>query len=224
MIPLRDNIPSERFPFVTYGIIALNVLVFWYEIRLGSAVDRFVDAFGLVPVRFHGTRDPMARFVPVLTSMFLHGGFMHLLGNMLFLHIFGDNVEDRFGHLRFLVFYLACGTIAALVQAGMLANSTMPMVGASGAIAGVTGAYFVFYPRARVLMLVPIFLFWEVIQVPAVVFLFLWFAMQLAYGVISLGGPETGGVAWWAHVGGFGGGALGAVLFAPRRSAQPRLV
>ena len=140
MIPLRDNIPSERFPFVTYGIIALNVLVFWYEIRLGSAVDRFVDAFGLVPVRFHGTRDPMARFVPVLTSMFLHGGFMHLLGNMLFLHIFGDNVEDRFGHLRFLVFYLACGTIAAIVQASMLANSPMPMVGASGAIAGVTGA------------------------------------------------------------------------------------
>lgn len=217
MIPLRDNIPSVRVPFVTYAIIALNVWAFWYEIRLGSSLERFVDAFGLVPARFHSAKDPVARFVPLMTSMFLHGGFMHLLGNMLFLHIFGDNVEDRFGHLRFLIFYLACGALAGVVQANVLAHSHMPMVGASGAIAGVTGAYFVFYPRARVLMLVPIFVFWEVIQVPAVLFLFLWFAMQLAYGMISLGGPQTGGVAWWAHVGGFGGGAIGGLLFAPRR-------
>ena len=216
MIPLRDDIPSRRFPFITYGIIAMNVVVFWHELQLGSGLDRFVDSFGLVPVRFHGAYDPVARFVPVLTSMFVHGGLMHLLGNMLFLHIFGDNVEDRFGHFRFLAFYLGCGTIAAVVQVAMLPRSAMPMVGASGAVAGVTGAYFVFYPRARVLMLVPIFLFWEVIQVPAVVFLLLWFAMQLAYGMVSLGRPESGGVAWWAHVGGFGSGAMAAFLLSWR--------
>ena len=115
MIPLRDNIPSERVPVVTYGIIAVNVLVFWYELRLGPGLDRFVDAFGLVPARFHGTHDPMARFVPIFTSMFLHGGLMHLVGNMLFLHIFGDNVEDRLGHVRFFLFYLGCGVVAAVV-------------------------------------------------------------------------------------------------------------
>jgi membrane associated rhomboid family serine protease len=220
VIPLRDNVPSQRLPFVTYAIIAANVVVFWHEMRLGDGLERFVDTFGLIPLRFHGARDPLLRFLPVFTSMFLHGGLMHLIGNMLFLHIFGDNVEDRIGHVRFLVFYLACGTVAALLQAAMLPHSPLPMVGASGAIAGVTGAYFVLYPRARVSMLVPIFLFWEVIQVPAVVFLLLWFAMQVAYGMMSLGGPETGGVAWWAHVGGFGTGAIGALLLQPRRRAR----
>src|SRR5256885_7300548 len=113
MIPLRDNIPSERTPVVTYGIIAVNVLVFWYELRLGPGLDRFVDAFGLVPARFHGTHDPLSRFVPIFTSIVLHGGLMHLVGNMLFLHIFGANVEDRLGLLRFLLFYLASGFVAA---------------------------------------------------------------------------------------------------------------
>jgi membrane associated rhomboid family serine protease len=220
VIPLRDNVPSQRLPFVTYAIIAANVVVFWHEMRLGNGLERFVDTFGLIPRRFHGAHDPLLRFLPVFTSMFLHGGLMHLIGNMLFLHIFGDNVEDRFGHVRFLVFYLGCGTVAALLQTAMLPHSPLPMVGASGAIAGVTGAYFVFYPRARVSMLVPIFLFWEVIQIPAVAFLLLWFAMQLAYGMMSLGGPESGGVAWWAHVGGFAAGAIGALLLQPRRRAR----
>lgn len=218
MIPLRDDVPSRSIPIVTYGIIALNVAVFWYELQLGHALGRFLDVFGLVPLRFEAARDPLARFVPVYTSMFLHGGWLHLLSNMLFLHIFGDNVEDRLGHFRFLFFYLGCGTIAGLVQVKMLMHSELPMVGASGAIAGVTGAYLVFFPRARVLTLVPFFLFWEVVQVPAVLFLLLWFVMQVFYGMSALGGPETGGVAWWAHVGGFGGGALGALLFAPRQA------
>ncbi len=196
-------------------------MVFWHEIQLGAGLERFVDAFGLVPVRLHGAHDPLARFLPVLTSMFVHGGLMHLIGNMLFLHIFGDNVEDRFGHFRFLVFYLGCGAVAAVAQTVMSPRSRVPMVGASGAIAGVTGAYFVFYPRARVLMLVPIFLFWDVIQVPAVVFLVLWFATQLAYGMISLGGAETGGVAWWAHVGGFASGVIAALLL--RQRGRPTL-
>jgi len=147
---------------------------------------------------------------------------MHLVGNMLFLHIFGDNVEDRLGHARFALFYLGCGTIAALVQVNMLRHSGLPMVGASGAIAGVTGAYFVFYPRARIVTLIPIFFFWEIVQVPAVVFLLLWFAMQVAYGMLALAGPQTGGVAWWAHVGGFAGGAVGGLLLAPRKVAVYR--
>lgn len=220
MIPLRDDIPSRGIPFVSYVIIGLNVFVFWYELQLGRALEHFLDVFGLVPLRFEAASDPVARFLPVYTSMFLHGGWLHLLSNMLFLYIFGDNVEDRLGHLRFLVFYLGCGTIAALVQVNMLAHSALPMVGASGAIAGVTGAYFVFFPRARVLTLVPIFIFWEVVQVPAVLFLLLWFVMQVLYGMSALGGPETGGVAWWAHVGGFGGGAIGGPLLAPRN--RPR--
>src|SRR5437879_1204050 len=149
MIPLRDDVRTRSAAVVTYGIIALNILAFWYEVRLGSATGHFLDHFGFVPRRFHAARDPLKRFLPVLTSMFLHGGLWHLAGNMLFLKIFGDAVEDRFGHGRFLVFYLGCGAIAALVQASMQPHSVTPMVGASGAIAGVTGAYFVFYPRAR---------------------------------------------------------------------------
>jgi membrane associated rhomboid family serine protease len=212
MIPIRDDVASRTIPFVTYGIIALNVLAFWYEIRLGHGSERFVEAFGLVPLRFHAMHDPIRRFTPVLTSMFLHGGLMHLLGNMLFLHIFGDNVEDRLGHRRFLLFYLACGTIAAFVQADILPRSTVPMIGASGAIAGVAGAYFVFYPRARVLVLVPLLLFYEILDVPAVVFLLLWFVMQIAFAVSGHGASPGAGVAWWAHLGGFAGGVLGAMV------------
>ena len=217
MIPLRDDIPSRGFALINYGLIAANVAVFAYELHLGRGLDRFLQVFGLVPVRFNGAEDAAIRFIPVYTSMFLHGGWLHLVGNMLFLNIFGDNVEDRLGHVRYLLFYLGCGTIAALVQVHMFEHSSMPMVGASGAIAGVTGAYFVFYPRARVVTLVPILFFWEIIQVPAVVLLLLWFVMQVAYGMTSLRGAESGGVAWWAHIGGFGGGALFALLFSRRK-------
>jgi membrane associated rhomboid family serine protease len=212
MIPIRDDIASRTTPFATYGIIALNLLAFWYEIRLGQRSDRFVEAFGLVPLRFHAMHDPIRRFMPVLTSMFLHAGVMHLIGNMLFLKIFGDNVEDRLGHVRFLLFYLGCGTIAALVQADMQPRSTIPMIGASGAIAGVTGAYFVFYPRARVLILVPFFLLYEVFEISAVIFLLLWFMMQIAFAISELGVSPAAGTAWWAHVGGFAGGVVGAMV------------
>ena len=218
MIPLRDDIPSRSVPFVTYAIIGINVVVFYYELRLGSRLDAYLEHFGLVPLRYSTARDPIQRFIPIYSSMFLHGGVLHLVGNMLFLHIFGDNVEDRLGHLRYLLFYLLCGTAAALMQITMLAHSALPMVGASGAIAGVTGAYFVFYPRARVLTLIPIFLFWEIVQIPAVVFLLFWFSLQVISGMGSLGsGAEGGGVAWWAHVGGFGSGAIAGPLLAPKR-------
>jgi rhomboid family protein len=217
MIPLRDDIPSRRAPVVTYALIAANVLAFAYEVHLGRASGRFLEAFGLVPSRFHGGHGIAARFLPVYSSMFLHGGLMHLAGNMLFLHIFGDNVEDRLGHGRFLLFYLGCGTIAAVVQVAMLAHSSLPMVGASGAIAGVTGAYFVFYPRARVQTVVPVLLFYQLVWVPALLFLLLWFVMQLLFAMMTLGAPAAGGVAWWAHVGGFAGGAIGGPMLAQRR-------
>ena len=151
MIPLRDIIPSRTTPVVTISIIALNVLVFVYELSLGRAVDVFTLYYGLVPAAFS--------WVNVFTSMFLHGGFMHVAGNMLYLWIFGDNVEDRMGHGRFLVFYLLCGVAAALAQTVTAPESAIPMVGASGAIAGVMGAYFVLYPRSRIVALIPIFFF-----------------------------------------------------------------
>jgi membrane associated rhomboid family serine protease len=216
VFPLRDDIPSRRPPVVTYAVIAANVLIFFYETQLGGDLESFIHDFGLVPVHFraaHGAE----RWIPVFTSMFLHGGLLHLLGNMLYLHIFGDNVEDRLGHLRFLFFYLLCGVAAALGQVLLAPGSRLPMVGASGAIAGVTGAYFVFFRHARILTIVPIFFYAELVQIPAVVFLVFWFVMQLAYGAASLGmqGAEMGGVAWWAHIGGFLCGIVAGRALAP---------
>ncbi|MGH7804458.1 MAG: rhomboid family intramembrane serine protease, partial [Candidatus Binatia bacterium] len=205
MIPLRDDQPSPAFPFVTYGLIAANVALFVHELRLGPALEPFVREFGLVPARISRSTELGARFFPFVSSMFLHGGVLHLAGNMLYLHIFGDGVEGRLGHARFLAFYLACGIAAGALQVAMFPSSTLPMVGASGAIAGVTGAYFLFFPFARIVTLVPIPLVTRFVRVPAVLFLFLWFVLQLAYGSATLGvkGANAGGVAWWAHVGGF---------------------
>jgi membrane associated rhomboid family serine protease len=212
MIPLRDTIPTVRVPFVTYALVATNVVVFLYQLRLGDAVEAFMHTYGLVP------RELRRDLGPLLTSMFLHGGWMHLLGNMLYLHIFGDNVEDRLGHLRFLVLYVTAGAVAGLAQVLIHPTSSVPMVGASGAIAGVTGAYFLFYPRARVVTLVPVFVFLHVVEIPAFFFLFFWFAFQLMLGVGSLGSQVMGGVAFWAHIGGFVAGMiLGPMLARPRR-------
>ena len=163
--------------------------------------------------------DAPATLAPLVTSMFLHGGWMHLLGNMLYLHIFGDNVEDRLGHFRYLFFYLATGIVAGVAQLVISPNSSLPMVGASGAIAGVTGAYFLFFPRARVVTLVPVFIFIQIVELPAVFFLFFWFAFQLLLGIGSLGTDASGGgVAFWAHIGGFiAGMVLGPLLAQPRR-------
>jgi membrane associated rhomboid family serine protease len=219
MIPLRDTIPSARWPIVNLTLIALNAACFLYELNLGNP-HQFIQAFGLVPARLHtgGT----AGIVPLFTSMFLHSGWLHLLGNMLFLYIFGDNVEDRLGHVRYACFYLLCGAAAGVAQVYAIPTSTFPMIGASGAIAGVTGAYFLFFPRARVVTLVPIFFFFQIIEIPAVVFLFLWFLMQLLYGVatMSAAGQTVGGVAWWAHIGGFLFGMIAAPLLAPSKRAR----
>ena len=217
MIPLRDIIPSRTTPVVTIGLIVLNIIVFLYELSLGRGVDAFMLYYGLVPAAFS--------WMNVFTSMFLHGGFLHVAGNMLYLWIFGDNVEDRMGHGRFLVFYLLCGVAAALAQTITMPDSVVPMVGASGAIAGVMGAYFVLYPRSRIVTLLPFFFFFQVIEVPAILFLGIWFVMQFLSGVGSIvstiGRGGTGGIAFWAHVAGFVAGITGVALF--RRPERQRV-
>jgi membrane associated rhomboid family serine protease len=208
MIPLRDVIPSRTTPYVTIGIIVLNALMFLWELSVGSQANLFVYTFGLVPADFTWTH--------VFTSMFVHGGWLHFGGNMLYLWIFGDNVEDRMGHGRFVVFYLLCGIAAALAQTAMAPDSTVPMVGASGAIAGVMGAYFVLYPRSRIVTLVPLFIFVQIMEVPAILFLGIWFLMQFISGVGSVATVATrnsGGVAFWAHVAGFVTGVVAVMVF-----------
>jgi len=214
MFPIRDTQPSYSRPLVTSVIIALNVAVFLYEITLDAYSRNYLIAhYGLVPARFHASA--------LVTSMFLHGGWMHIIGNMWFLWIFGDNVEDVLGHAKYLVFYLLCGIAAGLTQVLFSAGSRAPMVGASGAIAGVLGAYFILYPRGRILTILPIFIFIQFIEIPAVIYLLFWFAVQLYAGLAEGGSAGmTGGVAWWAHVGGFMFGiALGPMLAVnrPRR-------
>jgi membrane associated rhomboid family serine protease len=216
MIPLRDTIPSSRVPVVNYLLIVANVVVFMYELSLGDEqrLNAFLFAYGLVPREF--------TFWRLVTSMFLHGGIAHLLGNMLFLYIFGDNVEDRLGHGRYIAFYLLCGAAAGSAQALTNPDSGLPMVGASGAIAGVLGAYLLFFPRARVVTLVFLFLFIFRAEVPAVFFLALWFVMQLGSGFATLGRASAGGVAFWAHVGGFIAGMILAPAMRDRAVAGPR--
>jgi membrane associated rhomboid family serine protease len=204
MIPLKDLNPSRRFPVVNIGLILLNVAVFLYTVTLPAwAGQAFVLANAVVPIRlpefFAGTVDAHRALVPLVTSMFLHGGLMHLLGNMLFLYIFGDNVEDYFGHLGYLLFYLTCGVGSGLLQVLFNPHSLLPVIGASGAISGVMGAYLLLYPRAQVLT----FFFIILVPVPAFVILGYWFVIQFLEGVGRIGMKETGGTAWWAHVGGF---------------------
>jgi len=216
LIPLRDIIPSRTTPVVTIALIAVNVLVFLFELSLGRAVDAFTLYWGLVPAAFS--------WVTVFTSMFLHGGVLHVAGNMLYLWIFGDNVEDRMGHGRFLVFYLLCGVAAALAQTITTPDSVVPMVGASGAIAGVLGAYFVLYPKSRIVTLIPLFFFFQVIEVPAILFLGIWFLMQFISGlgsIVTVTGQSAGGVAFWAHIAGFVAGISGVVVF--RRPERQRV-
>ena len=201
MFPVADVIPSRTTPYVTITLIVLNALVFLFEVSLPEPeLQLLVQSFGVVPAAFD--------WVSVLTSMFLHGGWLHFLGNMLYLWIFGDNVEDRLGRFWYLFFYLACGSAAALGQALTQPYSVVPMIGASGAIAGVMGAYFVLFPYSRVLTAVFILFFLDLIEIPAIFFLGIWFLMQFFSGVGSLGSEAAeGGVAFWAHVIGFAVGA-----------------
>ncbi len=212
MIPLRDVIPSRTRPGVTIGLIAFNLLVYLFQAAMSArTAESFLETFGVVPAQFS--------LVDVFTSMFVHAGFWHMAGNLLFLWIFGDNVEDRLGHGRFAVFYLACGFVAAFAQTALNPDSLIPMVGASGAIAGVMGAYLVLYPHSRVLMLFPFPPL--VFELPAVFFLGLWFVMQFLNGIGSLpifqADQISGGVAFWAHVAGF---VAGLALVIPLRRRE----
>jgi membrane associated rhomboid family serine protease len=208
MIPLRDVIPSRTTPYITVTIIVLNALAWFFELALPrDALPVFLQVYGVVPADFS---------TPTLvTSMFLHGSWSHVLGNMWYLWIFGDNVEDRLGHGRFIVFYLLCGIAAALGQIAIDPESTLPTIGASGAIAGVMGAYFVLYPHSRVLTLIPLIIFWEIIEIPAIFLLGFWFLMQLfSAGAIAVtASTHGGGVAFMAHVAGFVTGVIGVFVF-----------
>ena len=218
MIPLRDSTPSSRAPAINYAIIIVNVLIFFYEASLDRPhLEALVMTLGFIPGRFLsrlGDGDLIGSTLTIFTSMFLHGGWLHLIGNMWTLYIFGDNVEDTFGHGRFLTFYLICGVLACLAQLAIAPRSAIPMVGASGAIAGVMGAYFFLFPHARILTLVPI-VFFVIIEVPAYVFLGAWFLVQFLSSSASAGVAEVrGGVAFWAHIGGFAAGYVLVRLFA----------
>ena len=221
MIPLHDDNPTRTKPVLTVLLIAANALVFLYQLSLGPrAGEAFVFQFGAIPAVILGTRSlpgALAAIPPafsLLTSMFLHGGFMHLIGNMIYLWIFGNNIEDAMGRLRFLVFYLACGFAASFVHILMNTASEIPAIGASGAISGVLGAYLLLYPRAQVLTLIPLGFIIRLMYIPAGIVLGLWFLFQLVSG--GLAGGEGGGVAWWAHVGGFIAGMALVALFKKR--------
>ena len=230
IIPIRDHNPTVRPPVVTVTLIAACVVVFLYQLTLPEADgERFVFRFGMIPaLLLDGTLGPKNIGVPawatVFTSMFLHGGIMHLVGNMLFLWIFGNNIEDSLGHLRFIVFYLLCGVAAGFAHAAIDMQSTIPMIGASGAISGVLGAYLVLHPHARITMLLWVFVFVRTFEQPAYVVLGLWIGFQVLYALLS--DPSEGGVAFMAHVGGFIAGAALIFVFRPREArvigAPPR--
>lgn len=229
MIPLRDLNPRRGRPAVTVLLILVNAAFFVYELSLGEAgLNRFLLQAAFIPAKVLSGSGPGAGLDfglgAALLSMFLHGGVLHFLGNMLFLWVFGDNVEDRLGHFRFLVFYLACGYAATILQTVTSPSSTLPTIGASGAIAGVLGAYLFLFPRARIVTLFWLGIFVTTVQVPALLYLVLWFVMQFFSGIVSLGSSTAheGGVAWFAHIGGFVAGPLLLWLFGVRRSDPPR--
>jgi membrane associated rhomboid family serine protease len=227
MIPLRDDNPAQRIPVVTRAVILANVVAFAYEVSLGDSLGEFMREWGVVPGRLiaslAGDTSLPVELATVFTSMFLHGGWLHLIGNMWYLWIFGDNVEDRMGAVRYLLFYLAAGAIAALVHAALLPGSPIPTVGASGAIAGVLGAYAHAFPRARVLTLIPVFFFFQVVAIPALVLLGVWFLIQFISGTISFG-SGSGGVAWWAHIAGFVFGFVAMGFMNRRRPSRAEVV
>ena len=215
MIPLKDTIRSRHIPVITWVILGLNTILFLIQVSLGSTrLDLVINTFALVPARW--ATDPMWFMVSLLTSMFLHGGWYHFLSNMWILFIFGDNVEDRMGPWGFGSFYLLSGVAAGLLHTLVQPFSVIPTIGASGAIAGVLGAYLLLFPNARVVTLVPLIFIFTTVNVPAVVYLGFWFISQLFSGLASLGVAMTG-VAWWAHIGGFLFGLVMARFFLWRK-------
>ena len=217
MFPLYDTVRSHKFPFINLALIAANVLAFLYEIRMDeSSLEAFIFTWGLIPRDF--LSDPSSGWINILSSMFLHGGWFHIINNMWVLYIFGDNVEARMGGVRFLIFYLLGGAAAALLQTYILPASNVPMIGASGAVAGVLGAYLILFPQSRIASLVPILFIFTIIEIPAFVFLLFWFVSQLYSGLFAVEGGGGSGIAWWAHIGGFIFGLVMVLLF-KRRTA-----
>ncbi len=214
MIPIRDRNPSGVFPFITASIISLNVIVFLFELSLGHQLESFLFQFGVIPAKL-SYRDEIPdmsmaeAYFPFFSYMFLHGGFIHLIGNMWYLWIFGDNIEAMLGRFKFILFYLICGIGSAIVHVYFNYQSGVPCIGASGAIAGVLGAYMISFPKARVLVILPLFIIWQLIELPAVIVLGFWFFIQFFSGTAAISSVESGGVAWWAHIGGF---ILGIIL------------
>ena len=216
MLPLYDTVRSRTFPFINLTIVLANVLAFLYELRMDpSTLKEFIFTWGLIPARF--LNDPSNTWPTIFSSMFLHGGWFHIINNMWVLLIFGDNVEARTGRVRYLIFYLLSGVAAGLLQTYILPTSTMPMIGASGAVAGVLGAYLVLFPRSRIASLVPILFIFTIVEIPAMLFLLFWFASQLYSGWMSIQGGSGSGIAWWAHIGGFAFGVL-MIFFFRRRT------
>ncbi|MDH7480254.1 MAG: rhomboid family intramembrane serine protease [Syntrophomonadaceae bacterium] len=220
MIPLRDCLRPRSFPYVNLALILATLGVWVWQTTLSNReLIQLVQLYGAVPARISRSlfaQGDLGALLPLTTSIFLHGGWVHILGNMLYLWVFGDNVEDRLGHLRYLLFYLGAGIIGGLAQVYFNPGSTTPVVGASGAIAGVLGAYVLSYPRAQIETLLVLVFYITIVRIPAVVFIFFWFALQLLNGVASLGGGVAQTVAWWAHIGGFLGGMLLLLVLAAR--------
>ncbi len=212
MIPLKDDNPTKTFPFITILLIVANIAVFLYELSLGSGVEYLVSVMGAIPYEItHIHLNPKVSLT-LITSLFLHGSILHLLGNMLYLWIFGNNIEDAVGHIKFVLFYLITGVAASMTHILLNTDSMVPVIGASGAISGVMGAYFLFYPRAKVLTLIPFFIFIRIIKVPAFFFLGFWMLFQVISG-INVSQSGEAGIAWFAHIGGFAAGLILAPIF-----------
>jgi membrane associated rhomboid family serine protease len=219
MIPIRDQIPTRRVPLVNYTLIVINVIIFIFQWLSGPYQDAMVYQFALIPAQFRGSIN-LAAISDIFTSMFMHASWLHLGGNMLYLWIFGDNVEDSMGSFKYLLFYLSGGVIASAAHILTNPGSQIPTVGASGAIAAVLGAYLVLYPRSRVLTIIPLGFFLRMTMIPASIVLLLWFGLQLLNGVLTLGAGDVGGVAFWAHIGGFVFGVVLAKLLANQRRTE----
>jgi membrane associated rhomboid family serine protease len=226
MIPIRTTLSLQRRPWVNHALIGANLIVFAYEITLGARIETFIWDYGWVAANFSQAfhQQTLPPLLPLFSCMFLHGGWLHLLGNMLYLHIFGGGVEDRCGHVRYFLFYCVGGVAAVFVQTYSTPLSTTPMIGASGAVAAVTGAYLVLFPTARVVTFLPIPFSFRLVSVPAGFYLLLWFTFQLVSGLYAQapGNRELAQVAWWAHVGGFLVGMLIGVAFLRGQRRRPR--
>lgn len=224
MIPVGDNVPTRGTPVVNWLFIILNFVVFFVELAQGPQLEEFIYHWGLIPAVLTGHAAPVpdapSAALTLFTAMFLHGGWAHVVGNMLFLWVFGDNVEDAMGSVRYIAFYLLAGVAASAAQVALMPETVLPTIGASGAVAGVLGAYIVMHPRAKVTVVVPLFLFFPVFEMPAFFMLGLWFLTQFVSGITSFAATGgTGGVAWWAHIGGFVAGLL--LIFVFRRRREP---